>query len=122
MEERRRGGRERRAGAKTRDCDSSGEEQSSGARRVRITAVGLGLGLRPLDLCSWAAGALWSLGKWAGHCSMPVSKPTKYRAVLGPAQRAEMVVEPGPGLTRVVSCSCSAKNCASCHANGPRDF
>jgi hypothetical protein len=72
-----------------------------------VTAAGLGLGLRPLDLCSWAAGvrcgpwpawaarALWPLGKWDGHCSGPVSKPTKYRVVLKLAQRAEMAVEPG---------------------------
>jgi hypothetical protein len=32
---------------------------------------------------------------WVGNCNGPVSKPTKYRAVLGLAQRAEMAVEPG---------------------------
>ena len=30
-----------------------------------------------------------------GICSGPVSKPTKYRVVLGLAQRAERAVEPG---------------------------
>jgi hypothetical protein len=51
------------------------------------------LGRCPLECGLWPV--LW-LGRWGvGICSGPVSKPTKYRVVLGLAQRAEMAVEPG---------------------------
>jgi hypothetical protein len=60
---------------------------------------------RPRGACDWAgplAGLFGCLcisyfsGRgWVGNCNGPVSKPTKYRAVLGLAQRAEMAVEPG---------------------------
>lgn len=51
-----------------------------------------GLAAGPLNVAyglfrGWAAGVV--------ICSKPVLKPTKYRAVIGLAQRAEMAVEPG---------------------------
>jgi hypothetical protein len=75
-----------------------------GAHISRRAGLAARLGRWPV---SWA----W-LGRWVGICSGPVSKPTKYWAVLGLAQRAEMSspalslgrAEPGPGITRVVSC------------------
>jgi hypothetical protein len=58
-----------------------------GAHISRRAGLAAGLGRWPV-LWAW-------LGRWVGICSGPVSKPTKYRVVLGLAQRAEMAVEPG---------------------------
>jgi hypothetical protein len=59
---------------------------------------GWAAGGRGWRLVGWATRmwpVLW-LGRWgAVVCSGPVSKPTKYRVVLGLAQRAEMAVEHG---------------------------
>jgi hypothetical protein len=68
-----------------------GEARWRRPRRRFIQAGGAG---------GWAAG-MWPLACFVagplgvGICSGPVSKPTKYRAMLGLAQRAEMAVEPG---------------------------
>jgi hypothetical protein len=58
--------------------------------------AGLATGLGRWPACLTVLCISYFRGRgWVGNCNGPVSKPTKYRAVLGLAQRAEMAVEPG---------------------------